>query len=764
MGAFSQLIVFFLMATVVAIILVVLFRLRFRFGLTPLYVTLGVFQPLQILLASSIYAEILPGIIVSPGSVIMFTANLFAILLIYIREDAQEARTIIFGIILANLALSGLMLLFAWQTQLSGTLNFLNLPPGLFNQSVRITLSGTFALFADILLIIFVYEAVWRFISKYKLLCIYLTVALILIVDTLIFATGAFWGQANYASILYSGIIGKLLMAIPYTLIVTTHLRFGETDQRKPHSFEDIFNTLSYIQKYHLAEDRSKQLANIVDNAEQPVGVGYPDGRLGLCNPAFCQLTGYTMEELQAIDWNTVLTPSKWLEAEYAILSQLEATSKPIRYEKEYIHKDGTCVPIELLVHLVRDQDGLPRYYYAFVTDITERKKTEKELKKYRDHLEELAEKRAVALLDLSQFNNIILDTVPVGIMTYGADGNCVSANVSAGQLIGATHEQVLAQNFNNIVSWQEIGLFDDACRCLETGEPQQRTASFTTSSGKKIVVDLQFTRFMVQEEPHLLLTFTDITDRVLAEEALRISSNQLKATNRELEVFAYSVSHDLRTPLRSIDGFSKALLEDYGDILDEKGHDHLHRVRAAAQRMGQMIADLLELSRISRWQLEQKSVNLGVLAAKVIVNMRAQEPERDVDVVIGDGLNIEGDPRLIRLIMENLIGNAWKFSRKASKACIEVGRTRNADLTQPNETLSDDALVFYVRDNGAGFNMAYADKLFGAFQRLHTVSEFEGTGIGLATVTRAVQRQGGLVWAKGQVDKGATFYFTLKS
>nr|WP_320017422.1 ATP-binding protein [uncultured Desulfobacter sp.] len=215
---------------------------------------------------------------------------------------------------------------------------------------------------------------------------------------------------------------------------------------------------------------------------------------------------------------------------------------------------------------------------------------------------------------------------------------------------------------------------------------------------------------------------------------------------------------------MRSIDGFSQVLLEDYEKILDGEGQDALHRIRAAAQRMGRLIEDLLQLSRVSRWQLERQSLELGVLASEVVRSLQAQQSERVVEVVIGNDLSVEADPRLMRLVMENLVGNAWKFSHKVDEARIEVGRCRNTELETPNLNLADHTTVFYLRDNGAGFDMAYADKLFGAFQRLHTVSEFKGTGIGLATVMRAIHRQGGQVWAEGQVGEGATLYFSLET
>lgn len=225
----------------------------------------------------------------------------------------------------------------------------------------------------------------------------------------------------------------------------------------------------------------------------------------------------------------------------------------------------------------------------------------------------------------------------------------------------------------------------------------------------------------------------------------------QLEATNKELEAFSYSVSHDLRAPLRSIDGFSQALLEDYGEELDALGQDYLRRVRTASQRMAQLIDDLLKLSRLTRGELHRQTFDLSALAREVIEDLQIAQPERQVEVVIPELLEVNGDPQLLRVVLVNLLGNAWKFTGKCPTARIELG-CRN-ESPQP---------IYFVRDNGAGFDMTYADKLFGAFQRLHRTTEFDGTGIGLATVQRIIHRHGGRVWAESVVDEGATFFFTL--
>ena len=226
----------------------------------------------------------------------------------------------------------------------------------------------------------------------------------------------------------------------------------------------------------------------------------------------------------------------------------------------------------------------------------------------------------------------------------------------------------------------------------------------------------------------------------------------ELEASNKELEAFSYSVSHDLRAPLRAIDGFSRILLEDYGNLFDDQAQDQFNRIRKASQRMGILIDALLNLAKLSRKQVERRSMDLSELADGVIAELRRNEPQRQVQVAIEPGLRVNADVGLTRVLLDNLIGNAWKFTRKSCAPRIEFRAVQNGGGTK----------TYMVRDNGAGFDMAYANKLFGAFQRLHDMKDFEGTGIGLATVQRIVRRHGGRVWAEGGVNKGASFYFTL--
>ncbi|HEY4016244.1 MAG TPA: response regulator [Polyangiaceae bacterium] len=225
----------------------------------------------------------------------------------------------------------------------------------------------------------------------------------------------------------------------------------------------------------------------------------------------------------------------------------------------------------------------------------------------------------------------------------------------------------------------------------------------------------------------------------------------ELQRKNEELEAFSYAVSHDLRAPLRGIDGFSVALLEEYGELLEERGRGYLDHVRSGTHRMAELIDGLLELSRVGRADIQRGRVNISEIARKVFEELKGRDPNRSVDLVVEDDLKVDADRRLMRVLFDNLVGNAWKFTSKAAAPCIQVGAEQREGAT-----------VYFVRDNGAGFDMAYAEKLFTPFQRLHNAADFPGTGVGLATVHRVVDRHGGRIWAEGAVGRGAAFFFTL--
>ena len=290
----------------------------------------------------------------------------------------------------------------------------------------------------------------------------------------------------------------------------------------------------------------------------------------------------------------------------------------------------------------------------------------------------------------------------------------------------------------------------DYSVRAPKLGEDELGTLTdaFNLMLGRIEDQNRELRRYATELEQRVTERTHELQER---NEALRRNAAELLAANTELDAFAYSVSHDLRAPLRGIDGFSQVLLEDYGAQLDESGRDSLQRVRAASQRMATLIDDLLKLARVTRSEMRTELVDLSKIARDIATELHRSTPERQVDVTIAQGLEARGDVRLLRVALENLLRNSWKYTAKQPRPRIEFATVEG-----------NGERVFMVRDNGAGFDMQYADKLFGVFQRLHSADEFEGTGVGLATVRRIITRHGGRIWAEGAVDRGATFYFTL--
>ncbi|MFQ3612768.1 MAG: PAS domain S-box protein [Cyanobacteriota bacterium] len=410
--------------------------------------------------------------------------------------------------------------------------------------------------------------------------------------------------------------------------------------------------------------------------------------------------------------------------------------------------KDGTALEVEMTSHEVQI-DGR-RGSLTIARDVTELRRAQENLQRTLRDLSDLKYAMDEAA--------IIATTDAQGTITDVNDRFCQIAQYSRAELIGQNHRLINSGHHSK-------AFFREMWSTISSGQTWKGEICNRAKDGTLYWVDTVIVPFLDEQgKPwqYLAIRF-EITDRKQAEAEIRQLNQtleqrveartlQLELANRELEAFSYSVSHDLRAPLRSIDGFGQALLEDYNDQLDAVGQDYLRRIRAATQRMGQLIDDLLMLSRVTRSELNRDWVDLSQLAYLIAQELEQTQPQRAVSWQIEPDLMAYGDPRLLRVVLENLLDNAWKFTAKQELACIQLG-----------SHLREKERIYFVRDNGIGFDMHYADKLFGPFQRLHSSQDYPGTGIGLATVQRIIHRHGGQIEAESSLGAGATFSFTLR-
>ncbi len=443
-------------------------------------------------------------------------------------------------------------------------------------------------------------------------------------------------------------------------------------------------------------------------------------------------------------EWLKLIHPDDRQRYRADFVAHLRGETEHFESEYRIADKDGKFhwVLARGLAH--RNQQGRAVRIVGSIGDITARKLAEEQLKAERD------------------FSRGLIDSLPAPFFLFDQSGRLLLWNRFVSELTGlADNVLLLADAQSLVIPEQEALMAHRLETALISGEASAEVM-LRRNGGEPVPFLVVGRRVTLDGKPHIVGVGTDLTERKFAERAIkrlntelerRVAerTSQLSAALSELESFSYSVSHDLRAPLRAIEGYSAILGSDYGDKLDDEAKELLRRVRAAVHRMGQLIDDLLTLSRVSRKELERRPVDLSQLAHAICEELHQQEPDRVVNVRIAPHLQVEGDPSLMRTVLENLLGNAWKFTGRVENPSIEFDVTRHGE--------SD---AFVIRDNGAGFDMRYRENLFRPFQRLHSDREFPGTGIGLATVARIVRRHGGEVWAEGNVGKGASLYFSI--
>jgi PAS domain S-box-containing protein len=527
----------------------------------------------------------------------------------------------------------------------------------------------------------------------------------------------------------------------------------GEGAARRP--VRTIGAVLDVTERRNVEEMRAL-LAAVVETSNDAIIVTTPRMDIVSWNTGAERIFGWAAAEVVGREHSLIVPPELRSEPQHNT-ELLERGEMPPTFETVRLTKDGRRLDVQISLSGVYDEEGKLKLVAGIFRDVTERKAAEAALRQ--------SEHRFRALVELS--SDWYWQTDEQHRFTFREGAILQRMGIPPEADYGIRRWEMKFVNMSDS-DWEKYRAMLDRreeFRDLLFGRVTPSGRVFwATVSGRPMFDNAG--KFVGYHG-----TGRDVTAQVLAEQALRESEAELRrvnegleirvaertaelaAANKELEAFAYSVSHDLRAPLRAIDGFSRVLLDDYGAQLDAEACGYLDRVRSAVQRMGDLIDDMLQLSRVARVEMRPEAVDLTRLADEIVAQLKLAAPERRVEVSIDAGLSARGDPRLLGIVLNNLLENAWKYTGKTADARIEF-----------SSTAGDRETVFCVKDNGAGFDMHYIDKLFGAFQRLHSEREFPGTGVGLATVARIIHRHGGRVWALGKPGKGASFFFALPS
>ena len=615
-----------------ASLVLALFWFRRRIGLTPLYVTLGVFQPVQVLLSSSIYVDLWPGVPVSPGS-LMFAASLLAVLLVYIREDAIEARKVIYGILGANFAMTLVMFMTSVQIRTPGTHNFLGIPPGVFSQDARVTAVGTLVFFVDVVLLIVLYTAVRHRFPRRPLLRVVVTLTGVMVFDAFAFTTGAFVERSDFPALLYAASLSKLLIAIGFSAALVFYLRFVEpveiAGDAEVHPLRDFFYAFTYREKFELQAQKTGEVEARLERAQQVAGMGFLDWNLKTdriyWSDEMLRLVGLqTGNNLQTLESTVRMVHPDDRAMARKSFDRAIAGGAAHRLDHRMLRVDGSDFWVHAEAELILDEGGSPSRFLGTMVDITERKRAEEQIQRLNEELE---------------------------------------ARVT------------------------------------------QRT-------------------------------------------------RQLESANKELESFSYSVSHDLRAPLRAVSGFSQIIARRHRASLNEEGQRYADNIVIASERMARLIDDLLEYSKLGRKSLKFAPVELNEVIGHVCTDFAQRIEDQHGHLRVAQDLPVVwGDATLLGQVFTNLLENALTYTRPGISANVAVSWEAGVDK-----------VMVHVADQGIGIPAEHLGKIFNVFQRLHGDEDFPGTGIGLAVVQKALNLLGGEVRVDSEVGKGSIFTVTLST
>ena len=586
--------------------------------------------------------------------------------------------------------------------------------------------------------------------------------------------------REGYQRVLTEGLVRDYPLSIRHISGRITDVLYNATIYRnEAGEVQGVFAAARDITERKKAEEALRLASaynrSLIEASLDPLVTIGSGGRITDVNVATEKVTGHSREKLIGTDFMDYFSESEKAKAGYQQVFQDGFVQD---YALEIRHKDGHLTPVLYNASVYRDEAGSVIGVFAAARDITERRRAEEELRKHREHLEELVEERTAELRKANEQLQqeimerkraeesqaqlaAIVESSDDAIIGKTLDGIIFSWNSGAEKLYGYSSEEMKNRSISILLPPNRPDEMPMILARIKHGENIKHYETIRIRKDGSIIYVSLTTSPIKDMAGNIIGASTiarDVTERKRAEEEikkldqeLKYQIMQLEAANKELEAFSYSVSHDLRAPLRAIDGFSRVMLEDYIGKLDDEGKRYLNIIRSNTQKMGQLIDDLLVFSRLGRQEIRISGIDMGKLAKAVSEELKLAVPGRKLKFAINTLIPAQGDQAMIRQVFVNLLSNAVKFTKPKERALIEVdGRSEG------NEN------VYTVKDNGVGFDMQYVNKLFGVFQRLHSSEEFEGTGVGLAIVQRIIHRHGGRVWAEGKVGEGAIFYFSL--
>jgi PAS domain S-box-containing protein len=717
-----------------------LFWLRRFIGVTPLFVSLGALQPVQAVLWSSLNVEVWPGINISPGSLV-FAAILLAVLLVYVREDASVARKLLYGVIGASMAMTIVMLLASVQVETPGTSHLLDIPPQVFSQGAQVSASSTVAFICDVVLLVLIYTYAHRRFPRHLFACVFAALAGAMLFDAVVFTTAARYQRSDFASLLSSAVLSRLLMAPLYSAVLVFYLRFVEParadEAAAQPSLTNLLHALSFRERYVLQARTIDDVEARLEKAQQIARMGFLDWDLKTdliyWSNEFVRLIGFGRgENLQTLEKTVMLVHPDDRPMAQASIQGAVAGGAPHGIDHRLLRRDGEIIWVHAEGELIRDDDGAPTKFLGTMVDITQRKRDEEERRQ-------------------------IFERITDAFVALDKNWTYTYVNSKAAQIFNRNAQDLIGKSI-----WSEfpesVGqVFDLTYRKAMADQQPAFLEGYYAPYGR------WFENRIYPSPEGLTIYFHDITERKNAEEEIRRlneelearvaqRTSQLESANKELQAFTYSVSHDLRAPLRAVSGFSQIIARRHRANLNDEGQRYVDNIVTASERMGRLIDDLLDYSKLGRKALKSEPVVLQDVLGHVAGDFAHRIEEEGSRLTVAEDLPVvRGDATLLGQVFTNLLDNALTYKTPGSPADVAVSW----------EQRGGQALI-HVSDKGLGIPAEHHQKIFNVFQRLHRDEEFPGTGIGLAVVKKALTLLGGDVHIRSESGQGSTFTVVL--